>query len=184
MLKKIINFLFGIKEAPKRESIYRDYRPPLQKLAEKEGVRYPNLSADHLLVRNLKFLNEKEQGNEYADEQIMKEYGKLAPMVKEIQERRRKNVEKLIAKRVYNASPGHSFHGYSSSNNVDNSTSVLQAAVLYSVLSDGSESVGTRVDSHSVSNEQYCSSSSSSSYSSSDSYSSCDSSSSYSGSYD
>lgn len=25
MLKKLFNFLFGIKEAPKRESIYKDY---------------------------------------------------------------------------------------------------------------------------------------------------------------
>lgn len=176
MLKRLYNFLFGIKEAPKRESIYRDYRPPLQKLAEKEGLRYPNLSADHLLVRNLKFLNEKEQGNEYADEQVMKEYGKLAPMVKEIQERRRKNVEKLIAKRVYNASPGHSFHGYSGPNNVDNSTSVLQAAVLYSMLSDSSESSASRVDSHSSDNSCVSSYSDSSSYDSGSSYSSsgCD----------
>lgn len=179
MLKRLYNFLFGIKEAPKRESIYRDYRPPLQKLAEKEGVRYPNLDPNHLFIRNQRFLDEKEQVNEYADERVMQEYGKLASMVKEIQERRRKDVEKLIAKRVYNASPGHSFHGHSSPNNVDNSSSVLQAAVLYSVLSDSSESSTSRVDSHSsdctsISHDTYASSSS-------DSYSSCDSSSSYSG---
>lgn len=176
MLKKLYNFLFGIKEAPKRQSIYRDYRPPLQKLAEKEGVRYPNLDPNHLLIRNQKFLDEKEQGSDYADEQVMKEYGKLAPMVKEIQERRRKNVEKLIAKRIYNAPSSTPFNSNTGSNNVDNSTSVLQAAVLYSVLSDSSESSTSRVDSHSSNNSCVSSYSDSSSYDSGSSYSSsgCD----------
>lgn len=184
MLKKIINFLFGIKAPTKRESIYKDYRPPLQKLAEKEGVRYPNLDTNHLFIRNQKFLDGEGKVSSYEDEKVMREYAKLIPTVEKIQKKRREAVEKLVAKRIYNASPGHSFNNNTSTHYVDNTPSIIQAAVLYSVLSDSSESVGTRVDSHSVSNEQYCSPSSSSSYSSSDSYSSCDSSSSYSGSCD
>lgn len=145
MLKKLFNLLFGIKETPKRESIYKDY--------------------DGMNAAHMKTLSQ------LAKRTVEKDKYKLPP-------------KPPIPRRVYNASPGHSFNNNTSTHYVDNTSSIVQAAVLYSVLSDSSESVGTRVDSHSGSNEQYCSSSSSSSYSSSDSYSSCDSSSSYSGSCD
>lgn len=173
MLKKLFNFLFGVKETPKRERVKVDYRPHLQKLAEEQGLRYPDINTHHILIRNQKFLDGEEAESTYEDNKVMKEYAKLLPTVEKIQKKRKEAVEKLVAKRTYNASPGHSFNNNTSTHYVDNTPSIVQAAVLYSVLQDSSEPSTSRVDSYSsdctrISNDTYASSAPDS-YSSSDS---------------
>lgn len=138
---------------------------------KKEKKEYkPDIDVNSLSVRNQRYVDDN-------IETCMRNYERSKQGLKPYH-------LKAAKKRVYDASPGHSINNNTITHYVDNTPSIVQAAVLYSVLSDSPESVGTRVDSHAVSNEQYCSPSSSSSYSSSDSYSSCDSSSSYSGSCD
>lgn len=147
MLKKIINFLFGIKEK-------KEYKP--------------KIDVNSLAVRNQRCIDDN-------IETCMRNYERSKRGLKPYHLRAAK-------KRVCNASNISYFNNNTSTHYVDDTPSIVQAAVLYSVLQDSSEPTNSRVDSYSsdctrISHDTYASSSS-------DSYSSCDSSSSYSGSYD
>lgn len=136
------------------------------KKEKKTNTQY--IEANNLYVRNQRYIDDN-------IETCMRNYERSKQGLKPYH-------LKAAKKRVYSASNSSSFNNNTSTHYVDNTPSIVQAAVLYSVLQDSSEPSTSRVDSYSsdctrISHDTYASSSS-------DSYSSCDSSSSYSGSSD
>lgn len=132
---------------------------------KKEKKEYkPKIDVNSLAVRNQRYIDDN-------IETCMRNYERSKQGLKPYH-------LKAAKKRVCNASNISYFNNNTSTHYVDNTPSIVQATVLYSVLQDSSEPSTSRVDSYSSD----CSSVYSSS--SSDSYSSCDSSSSYSGSCD
>lgn len=127
---------------------------------KKEKKEYkPEIDVNSLPVRNQRYIDDN-------IETCMRNYERSKQGLKPYH-------LKAAKKRVYSASNSSSFNNNTSTHYVDNTPSIVQAAVLYSVLQDSSEPSTSRVDSYSsdctrISHDTYASSSSDS-YSSSDS---------------